>query len=85
MATDGPVSGSAKNDPQSLATAPAIVLRDLYAAIGQALGNAALNAVAAQQQSQIIALAAATQGVATLYSVDTAALGMATKKAIDNN
>jgi hypothetical protein len=83
MATDGQTSGSTASDPQSLATAPAAVLGTLYAAVGQALANAAQNAVAAQQQAQTIALAAITQGVASLYSVDTAALGMATEKEID--
>jgi hypothetical protein len=81
MATDGLTSTA--SDPQSLATAPAAVLGTLYAAVGQALANASQNAVAAQQQAQTIALATITQGVASLYSVDTAALGMATEKEID--
>jgi hypothetical protein len=83
MATDDQTSGSTASDPRSLATAPAAVLGTLYAAVGQALADAAQNAVAAQQQTQTIALAAITQGVASLYSVDTAALGLATKKEID--
>jgi hypothetical protein len=83
MATDDQTSDSSASDPQSLATAPAVVLGTLYAAVGQALANAAQNAVAAQQQAQTIAQAAITQGVATLYSVDTAAVGLATEKEID--
>jgi hypothetical protein len=83
MTTNGQTSGSTPTDPQSLATAPAAVLGTLYAAVGQALANAAQNAVAAQQQAQTIAQAAITQGVASLYSVDTAALGLATEKEID--
>lgn len=71
------------NDPQALATAPAAVLGELYSAIGQALANAAQNAISAQQQGQIIAQAANTQGIATLFSVDTAALGLATEREID--
>jgi hypothetical protein len=64
--------------------APAVALQNLYSAIGQALANAAHNAASAQQQAQIIAQAATTQGIATLFSVDTAALGLAAKKEIDN-
>jgi hypothetical protein len=80
--TDSPASTS--NDPQALAAAPAVALRDLYSAIGQALANAARNAASAQQQAQIIAQATTTQGIATLFSVDTAALGLAAKKEIDH-
>jgi hypothetical protein len=80
--TDSPTSTS--GDPQTLATAPAAALRDLYSAIEQALANAAENATSAQQQAQIIAQATTTQGIATLFSVDTAALGLATKKEIDS-
>jgi hypothetical protein len=71
------------NDLQVLATAPARTVEDLYAAIGQALADAAQNAVAAQQQAQTVAQAATAQGIATLFSVDVAALGLATKKEID--
>jgi hypothetical protein len=81
--SDGQTSQSTAGDPQSLATAPAAMLAALYAAVGQALGNAAHNAVSAQQQAQVLAQAAVTQGVASLYAVDTAALGIATEKEID--
>jgi Killing trait len=75
---------STSNDPQTLATAPAATLGKLYSAIGQALTDAALNAVSAQQQGQIIAQAAMSQGISTLFAVDTAALGLATKKEVDS-
>jgi hypothetical protein len=83
MATDDQPSASTASDPQSLAIAPAAMLATLYGAIGLAMGDAALNAAAAQQQAQTLAQATVTQGVALLYSVDTAALGLATEKEID--
>lgn len=46
----------------------------------QAMAIAALNAASQQQQIAITAQAATTMGVSTLYSVDTASLGIATKK-----
>ena len=46
----------------------------------QALANAAHNATNAQQQSYVTAQAATTMGVATLYSIDTATTGVATKQ-----
>ena len=75
MATDDQTSASTAGDPQSLATAPALMLGNLYAAIGQSLANAAHNAVAAQQQSQITAQAATTMCVATILALDTAGSG----------
>jgi hypothetical protein len=83
MAADGQTSDFTSNDPQTLATAPAVMLGKLYEAIGQALAITALNASNAQQQVQTMAQAATTQGVAILYSIDTAALGRATEKEID--
>jgi len=62
-----------------LADAPAMALGNLYQATAQALANAAHNATTAQQQSNITAQAATTMGVATLYSIDTASTGIATK------
>lgn len=62
-----------------LADAPAMAMGNLYQATAQALANAAHNATNAQQQSWVTAQAATTQGVATLYSIDTAATGLATK------
>lgn len=62
-----------------LGDAPAIALGNLYQATAQALANAAHNAANAQQQSFVTAQSATTMGVATLYSIDTAATGVATK------
>ena len=45
-----------------------------------AMANAAANATNQQQQIAISAQASTTMGVSTLYSLDTAALGIATKK-----
>ncbi|HAA22722.1 MAG TPA: glycerol-3-phosphate dehydrogenase [Cytophagales bacterium] len=63
-----------------LGDAPAVAMGNLYQATAQALGNAAHNANTAQQQTNIAAQAATTQGVATLYAIDTASTGMATQK-----
>lgn len=62
-----------------LGDAPAIALGNLYQATAQALANAAHNATNAQQQSYVTTQAATTMGVATLYSIDTASTGVATK------
>ena len=69
---------------QVLGAAPANALGDLYQATAQALANAAHNSAAAQQQAAITAQAATTMGVATLYAIDTAAEGMATKKILSS-
>ena len=61
-----------------LGDAPAVAMGNLYQAIAQALANAAHNATNAQQQSFVTAQAATTQGVATLFSIDTATVGIAT-------
>ncbi|WP_414716614.1 RebB family R body protein [Thalassolituus sp. UBA3500] len=55
-----------------LADAPAMAMGNLYQATAQALSNAAHNATSAQQNAAIIAQAALTQGISTLYSIDTA-------------
>ncbi len=52
---------------------------NLYQATAQALANAAHNATNAQQQSYVTSQSATTMGVATLYSLDTASTGVATK------
>lgn len=64
---------------QVLGDAPAIAMGNLFQATSQALANAAHNATAAQQQSNISAQAATTMSVATLFSIDTASTGMATQ------
>ena len=63
-----------------LGDAPAVAMGNLFQATAQALANAAHNATTSQQQTNITAQAATTQGVALLYSLDTASAGIATKK-----
>ena len=46
----------------------------------QAMAIAAANATNQQQQIAVSGQASTTMGVSTLYSLDTAALGIATKK-----
>ena len=65
---------------QVLGTAPAVAMGNLFQATAQALSNAAQNATTAQQQTNILAQAVTTQGVALLYSIDTASTGKATVK-----
>jgi hypothetical protein len=62
-----------------LGDAPAVALGNLYQATAQALANAAHNATTAQQQNNVTAQATTVMGVATLYSIDTASTGIATK------
>ncbi|MBI4662251.1 MAG: RebB family R body protein [Verrucomicrobia bacterium] len=62
-----------------LGDAPAVALGNLYQATAQALANAAHNATTSQSQTNVTAQAATTQGVATLYSLDTASTGVSTK------
>ena len=59
--------------------APAMAMGSLFQATAQALGNSAHNNTTAQQQTAVTAQAATTMGVATLYSLDTASTGMATR------
>ena len=63
-----------------LGDAPVVAMGSLYQATAQALGNAAHNATTAQQQTNVTAQAATTQGIVTLYSIDTASTGKATEK-----
>ena len=63
-----------------LGDSPALALSNLYQATAQALGNSAHNATTSQQQTNVTAQAATTQGVATLYAIDTATTGMATQQ-----
>jgi hypothetical protein len=69
-----------QSNTKVLGDAPAIALGNLYQATAQALANTAHNATNSQQQSYVTAQASTTMGVATLYSVDTASTGVATKK-----
>ena len=63
-----------------LGLSAAVAMSNLYQATAQALANAAHNATNAQQQANILAQAVTTQGVALLYSLDTASSGAATQK-----
>lgn len=67
-----------------LGDAPAVAMGNLFQATSQALGNAAHNATTAQQQTNTMAQAATTMGVAVLYSLDTASTGIATKKILES-
>ncbi len=67
-----------------LGDSPAVAMGNLYQATAQALANAAHNATTSQQQTNVTAQAATTQGVGTLYSLDTASTGMATKAILAN-
>jgi len=62
-----------------LGDAPAIAMGNLFVATSQALSNAAHNATNNQQQSYVTMQASTTQGISTLYSIDTASDGMATR------
>lgn len=59
-----------------LGDAPAMAMGNLYLATSQALANAAHNSTTAQQQRSVTAQAATTMGVTTLYSLDTASVGV---------
>jgi len=63
-----------------LGDAPATAMGNFMIATSQALSNAAHNATSTQQNSTVTAQAATTQGVSTLYSVDTASTGVATSE-----
>lgn len=62
-----------------LASSPSVAMGNLFQATAQALSNAAHNATTSQQQTNVMAQAATTMGVAVLYSLDTASAGKAIK------
>ena len=62
-----------------LADAPAMAMGNLFQATSQALSNAAHNATTSQQQTNITAQAATTQGVATLLSINTSSAGITSR------
>ena len=62
-----------------LGDSPALSLSNFYMATSQALSNAAHNATTIQFQGAVTSQAAMTQGVATLYAIDTASAGVATE------
>jgi hypothetical protein len=63
-----------------LGDAPAVAMASLYQTMAHATGLLLQNAVTSQQQLNAVAQAATVQGVSLLYTVDTAAAGVATGK-----
>jgi len=63
-----------------LGDAPAVATGNLMMATSQALSNAAHNATTGQQNTGVTAQAALTQGVSTLYCIDTASTAEAVDK-----
>ena len=63
-----------------LGDSPAVSTGNLMIATSQALSNAAHNATSGQLNAHVTAQAAMTQGISTLYSIDTASTGVATHK-----
>jgi hypothetical protein len=57
---------------------------DLLQATAEALSVAVRNAVTIQQQVNVTAQSAAVMGVSTLYSLDTATIGVGTEKILDS-
>lgn len=65
--------------PEAPGDAPAVAPGDLFTADSQALSNALHNATLDQQQDAPISQAANVQGLTTLYSLDSAGTGIATR------
>jgi len=65
-----------------LGDAPAVAMGNLFVATSQALSNAAHNATNNQQQSYVTMQTSTTQGIATLFSIDTATTGVATAQVL---
>lgn len=63
-----------------LGVAPAMALGNVYQTMAHATGLMFENAVAAQQQQNTLAQAAANQGVMQIYSLDTTAAAAANPK-----
>lgn len=59
--------------------APAVASGNFFVATSQALSNAAHNATFNQDQAGLVSRTAMSQGISTLYSIDTASTGMATQ------
>ncbi|WP_414441658.1 RebB family R body protein [Burkholderia sp. 22PA0099] len=60
--------------------APAVAMGNLFVATGQALSNAAHNATNNQNQSYVTLQTATTQGVSTLFGIDTATTGVVSRQ-----
>lgn len=65
---------------QVVAASPAMAMGNLMMATSQALSMSAHNATTSQQNASQTAQAATTQGVSTLYAIDTASTGTGTAK-----
>lgn len=63
-----------------VAISPAMAMGNLMIATSQALSMAAHNATSAQQNASQTAQATTVTGVSTLYAIDTASSGTATKR-----
>ena len=63
-----------------LGDTPAVATGNLMQATSQALSNAAHNATTNQGSDELTSQAATTQGISTLYSIDTASSGIATEE-----
>ncbi|KZN35402.1 RebB family R body protein [Pseudoalteromonas luteoviolacea] len=62
---------------------PAMAMGNLLMSTSQALGNAAHNATAAQQQASITMQAATVQGVNSLMSIGTSVIGRSAEDIIE--
>ncbi len=69
-----------QSNVEVLANAPALALSHLYQSMAYSTGLSFQNAVSNQQRLNVIGQAAAIQGVNLLYSLPTAADGVATSK-----
>ena len=67
-----------------LADSPAMSLSNLYQTVSQSLSLSVQNAVT-MQQSNIVHQATTTQGVNLLYTVGTAAVGMAASETLESD
>jgi len=67
-----------------LGEAPAIAMGNLYQSMAHSTGILFQNAVSAQNQQNVLAQAATTQGVMQIYSIDTAADGIGTSKILNS-
>ena len=63
-----------------IGTSPAMSLSNLYMATSQALSNAAHNATTSGFNATTTAQAAMTQGVAKLFTIDTASTAVGTQR-----
>ena len=67
-----------------LAEAPAMAMGTLYQTMAHSLGILMENAVTSQQNMNVIGQASVTQGVAMIYSIDTASTGVSTREILDS-